>query len=227
MWPYCGWPGRSSTGPNDAIPTAAGASAAAKNATTSASVASGSAPVGMRVRATMSSGEEPSRQTNLVPPASTAPKRAGATSVMARTVPEVHPRGDAAKAAIGALSALKAAFATSGRSGDDDPEAVPDDGRRREQAHARDRGAGARADGRSAVVRPSGRDVGPGRQPDQGEGDEGDDRDADGERDDADDEQGSPGDAHGHSSQAAADAGTGAGTSLTLSALMGRRRDAA
>ena len=71
------------------MPTAAGGAEPAKNATTSASVASGSAPVGMRVRASMSSGEEPSRQTNFVPPASTAPKRAGATSVMARTVPEI------------------------------------------------------------------------------------------------------------------------------------------
>ena len=67
----------------------------------------------------------------------------------------------------------------------------------------------------------------PGRQPDEGERDERDDHDADGERDEADDEQGSPGDGHDRLPQAFAVAGAGAGTSLTLWAVTGLRRDAA
>ena len=93
----------------------------------------GRPPFGMRVRASMSSGEEPSRQTNFVPPASTAPGGAGATWVIARTVPG------------GGRTDRSAAH-----SGDGDPEAVTDDRRGGEQAHARNSEPGRRAAASSA-----------------------------------------------------------------------------
>ena len=113
------------------------------------------------------------------------------------------------------------------RSGDDDPEAVADDRSDGEQADAGDGGPGRRAQRLGAVVGAARRHADPGREPDEGEGDEttiatpiGSETTQTTSRDpQAMDML--------RSSQAAAVAGTGAGTSLTLWAVTGRRRDAA
>src|SRR5262245_5291017 len=70
--PHVGEAGSRSTGPNDAMPSAATGPCCAKNATAAAMVSAG-APVGTRVSARMSSGPVPTAQTSFVPPASTPP----------------------------------------------------------------------------------------------------------------------------------------------------------